>query len=85
MLSYYGKTTKKPPNKPVSTWYDLDPRRDPRGLVGLGQLSVNSLRNITHSYKAKPKEGRLKPQEAKEGLLRELPKNAPLKGRFGSH
>lgn len=37
-----------------------------------------------YSHTAKPKEGRQKTQETKHGLLRELPKNAPLQGRFGS-
>lgn len=43
-----------------------------------------TLRNRIHSYKAKPKKGRLKHLETKQGLLREQPKNAPLRGRFGS-
>lgn len=83
MQSYYGKAITNPKEN-VATWYDPDPERDPTGICRNGPSSAKSLRTIIYSHKAKPKEGRQKPQETKQGLLRELPKNAPLKGRFGS-
>lgn len=68
----------------VATWYDLDPERDPAGVCSNGPPSARSLRTASYSHRPKPKEAIQKSQDTKEGLLRELPKNAPLKGRFGS-
>lgn len=83
MQSYYGKAITKLKEN-IATWYDLDSERDLSGICRNGQSSAKSLKTIIHSHRAKPEEGREKPQETKQGLLEELPKNASLKGRFGS-